>query len=80
MRMEQFPKELAERIRDGMAHGVTDDQMVKGIVSLGNLLGRFVKPDTPEEALLKEMWDVADENEKYTMANLVLRLGKKYAH
>ena len=50
--------------------------MIKGMVSIGNLLGRFVKPDSPEEAIMKEMWEVATDEEKNMMASLVLRIGK----
>ena len=73
----QFPQELARVIEDGEKHGVTDEMMVKGMVSVGNLMGQFVKPDSPEEALMKEMWEIADDNEKNTIAKLVLKMGKE---
>lgn len=73
----QFPKELAEVIEDGQKHGVNDELMVKGMISLGNLMAKFVKPDSPEEALMSEMWELASEDEKNIMANLVLKIGKK---
>ncbi|MGF7185906.1 hypothetical protein GGQ84_001999 [Desulfitispora alkaliphila] len=72
-----FPQALAERIIDGKNHGVSDENMVKGMVSLGNLMTHFVKPDSPEEALMQQMWEQANEEEKYTLANMVLRLGKQ---
>ncbi|MGE5553837.1 MAG: DUF3243 family protein [Betaproteobacteria bacterium] len=75
-----FPQEVSEVIRDGLKHGVSDEQMVKGMISIGNLMGKFVRPDTPEEALMKEIWDVADESEKETLAKLVLKVGKRRVH
>lgn len=75
-----FPRELAENIRDGLEHGVSDQQMVKGMVSLGNLFSRFVKPDTPEEALMSDLWKISTDEEKRMMAEIVLRLGKKHLH
>jgi hypothetical protein len=78
--LEDFPHELAETIRDGQKHGVSDELMVKGMISLGNLMQKFVEPDTPEEALMKEMWDEATPEEKETIAGIVLRLGKKRIH
>jgi len=78
--MDMFPKELAQTIADGKKHGVSDEQMVKGMVSVGNLLGRFVKADSAEEALMKEMWEIASNDEKMTLASLVLKLGKKHLH
>lgn len=78
--MEMFPKELAQTIEDGQKHGISDEQMVKGMVSVGNLLGKFVKADSPEEALMKEMWEISDNTEKTTLASLVLKLGRKHLH
>jgi hypothetical protein len=74
--VRDFPQELAETIIDGSKHGISDELMIKGMVSIGNLLGRFVKPDSPEEAIMKEMWEVATDEEKNMMASLVLRIGK----
>ena len=76
-KIEEFPKELAEKIKDGQEHGVNDEMMVKGMISLGNLMAYFVEPDSPEEALMQQLWDEANEEEKKTLANLVLRLGKQ---
>ena len=75
--VKEFPKELSEVILDGQKHGVGDELMIKGMVSVGNLMGRFVTPDSPEEALMKEMWEIADDNEKNTIAKLVLKMGKE---
>lgn len=77
---ESFPKELAETIRDGLNHGITDELMIEGMISISNLLGHFIKPDSPEEALIKEIWETADKNEKRVIAGIVLRVGKKKIH
>ena len=76
----QFPQELAEKIREGQRHGVSEENMVKGIVSIGNLLKRFVQPDSPEEALMIQIWDNATAEEKEMLAKLVVRIGKKHVH
>ena len=77
----EFPQALARVIEVGEKHGVTDDMMVKGMVSVGNLMGQFVKPDSPEEALMKEMWEAATDQEKDAVAHMVLKVGrKKLAH
>lgn len=73
----QFPQELARVIQDGEKHGVTEEMMVKGMVSVGNLMGQFVKPDSPEEALMKEMWESANDQEKNAVAQMVLKVGRK---
>lgn len=74
----QFPQELAPgSFQDGEKHGVTEEMMVKGMVSVGNLMGQFVKPDSPEEALMKEMWESANDQEKNAVAQMVLKVGRK---
>lgn len=72
-----FPKALANTIADGQKHGVSDEMMIKGMVSLGNLFSHFVKPDSPEEALLNQMWEIATQEEKNILAKIALRLGKQ---
>lgn len=72
----QFPQALADVITDGEKHGVSQEMMVKGMVSVGNLMGQFVKPDSPEEALMKEMWENASEQEKTAVAQMALKVGR----
>ena len=73
----QFPQQLSRVIEDGQKHGLSDELMVKGMVSVGNLMGQFVKPDSPEEALMKEMWECANDQEKTAVAQMVLKVGRK---
>ena len=73
----QFPQQLSRVIEDGQKHGLSEDMMVKGMVSVGNLMGQFVKPDSPEEALMKEMWECASDQEKTAVAQMVLKVGRK---
>ena len=72
-----FPQQLSRVIEDGQKHGLSEDMMVKGMVSVGNLMGQFVKPDSPEEALMKEMWECASDQEKTAVAQMVLKVGRK---
>jgi len=78
--LESFPRELAAKIQEGQRAGLTDEQIVQGIVNLGNVMSRFVKPDSPEEALMRELWNIATEDEKKILAGLVLRMGKRVIH
>jgi hypothetical protein len=78
--VENFPKELADKIREGKRAGLSDEQIVDGIIHLGDVLAKFVRPDSPEESLMKEMWRVASADEKRTLAGLVFRLGSRVVH
>lgn len=73
-KLESFPKEIAAKIQEGRRAGLSDEQIAEGIVHLGNVVAKFVKPDSPEEALMEKMWDVSTDEEKRTMANIVLRM------
>ena len=73
----QCPQQLSRVIEDGQKHGLSEEMMVKGMVSVGNLMGQFVKPDSPEEALMKEMWECASDQEKTAVAQMVLKVGRK---
>lgn len=77
---ENFPKDLADKIREGKRAGLSDEQIVDGIIHLGDVLAKFVRPDSPEESLMKEMWRVASADEKRTLASLVFRLGSRVVH
>ncbi|NPV26410.1 MAG: DUF3243 family protein [Firmicutes bacterium] len=78
--ISNFPEELAQNIRDGLKHGLSEEMMVKGLVSVGNLMSRFVKPDSVEESLMNEIWQTATDEEKRMLAEIVLRMGKKRVH
>lgn len=77
---EAVPRELAGVIQNGMKHGLTEEQIVKGMVSLGNFAQRVTTPDTPEEALIKAMWNEATDDEKNMISRIILRVGKKDPH
>lgn len=78
--LENFPKDLAAKIQEGKRTGLSDEQIVDGIVHLGDVLAKFVRPDSPEEALVREMWRAATADERRTLAGLVLRIGSKVVH
>lgn len=75
-----FPKELAQVVADGIKHGVSEEQIVRGMVSLGNFAEKVISPDNAEEALIKALWDEATREEKETLARIVLRVAKKKLH
>ncbi len=72
-----IPKELSEVIQDGLAHGVSEEQIVKGMISIGNFAGEVTAPDNPEEGFVKAMWNEAKPDEKEMLARIVLRIGKR---
>ena len=65
--MVEFAEEL------GMSH-----DRIKGMAAqAGDLLAQHVPPANPEQKVLKELWDVADEHEQETLAGLMTKLAKR---
>ncbi len=46
---------------------------------IGNWLAREADPRTPEQRLLKELWTVADAQEKEAMASALVKLVQRQA-
>lgn len=78
--MENFPEELAARIRQGREAGLTDEQIAKGIVELGDVMVKFVTPDSPEEALMRRMWEISTDEEKRMFGNVIVRMSSDQPH
>ncbi len=51
--LSKLPGKLADTVKEGLLHGLSDEQMISGIVGLGNLADTFVKPDDASEALVR---------------------------
>lgn len=68
---------LQEAIKRGREFGMTD-QMIKDLsVNVGDFLATKVCPATPEEQLMKEMWEVADQEQRKTIATLMFKMVEK---
>lgn len=80
MDLSKLPGKLADTVREGLLHGLSDEQMIRGIVSLGNLADSFVKPDDASEALVQAIWHNATKEEKEVLARIIVRMAKKEKH
>ena len=65
---------LHDAIQEGRKYGMSDEEMKTWAVEVGDYLAKNVCAGTAEEALLKELWDVAAPEERKTLANLIFKL------
>ena len=65
---------LHEAIKEGRKYGLTDEEMKAWAAEVGGYLAKNVCAGTPEEALLKELWDVATPDERKVLASLIFKL------
>jgi hypothetical protein len=67
-----------ETLRDGIATakgiGIPDEDIKDMAVRLGDFLAEKVCPATKEEELIKEIWTVAEPEERKVLANIIFRM------
>lgn len=73
----QWRGTLKEAIERGREFGLSDDMIKKLSVNVGEFLAKRVCPATPEEQLMKDMWDVATPDERRTLASLMFKMIEK---
>ncbi|NOU93363.1 DUF3243 family protein [Paenibacillus sp. LMG 31456] len=71
---DRWKEFLNERVQQAEHAGMKDETINKLAVQIGEFLSDKVDPENNEERVLKELWDVADENEKKTIARLMVKL------
>ena len=65
---------LADRLDQAKQHGM-DQQTISAVAAeVGDYLAQSVEPKNGEEAVLKELWSVASEQEQQAMANIMIKL------
>lgn len=65
---------LAERVNQAQAVGLSDETISKLAFQIGEFLQDKVDPQNGEELLLKQLWDVGTEDERKTVARLMVKL------
>jgi len=68
---------LKDAIAEGRKYGLSDQEIKTWAVEVGDYLANNVCAGTPEETLLKELWDIASADERKTLANLIFQLVSK---
>lgn len=65
---------VREAIEAGRQFGMTEDQMKKAAMEVGDFLAEKVCPATKEEELLKDMWNKATAEERKCLASVILKV------
>jgi len=65
---------LAERVNQAQAAGLSDETISKLAYQIGEFLNDKVDPKNEEERILKLLWDVGTEEERKTIARLMVKL------
>lgn len=65
---------LADRVEQAKKIGLSEEAISNLAYEIGSFLDERVDPKNDEQRALKEIWDVGDENERMTIARLMVKL------
>lgn len=73
---DNWKKFLKARVEQGKNMGLTEDTINNLAFEIGSFLDERVDPKNDEQRVLKELWDVGDEQERQTIAKLMVKLSE----
>ena len=65
---------LEERVEHAKQSGMNEETIANLAYQIGEFLDEKVDPKNGEERLLKELWDIGSEDERKTIARLMVKL------
>lgn len=74
---DKWKEFLAQRVSAAQRSGMKEDTISNLAYQIGEFLSDKIDPKNKEERLLKELWDVGNEDEQRTLARLMVKLVDK---
>ena len=74
---DKWKEFLGERVKEAQKAGMSDETISNLAYHIGQFLDKKVDPKNGEERLLKELWDVGTDEERKTIARLMVKLVEK---
>jgi hypothetical protein len=74
---DKWKEFLGERVSQAEAVGMSDETVTKLAFQIGQYLEDKIDPKNEEERVLKELWDAGNEQERKTLAHLMVKLVRK---
>jgi len=69
-----FKSYLQDQLAKGQKLGLSDDLLAKGAKFVADHLAKNEEPKNREQKVLQELWKVAEEDEKKTLAKLLVKM------
>lgn len=70
----EWKSQLQEAVQIGESLNLSPDQMAERAEQIGDFLAQRIDPKNPEQKLLKELWQAADDEEQKTLAGILIKL------
>jgi hypothetical protein len=74
---DKWKEFLAERVGQAEHAGMSEETISKLAFQIGEFLADKVDPENTQERVLKELWDAGNEEDKRTLARLMVKLVDK---
>jgi len=74
---EEWKKQLGNAVEFAEEMGINREQIEELAQRAGQILAENVEPANPEQKTLKELWELAGDNEKKTLVKLVTKMVNK---
>ena len=71
---DQWKKTVGEAIKTARKLGMPDKAIEVASVKVGEFLASRICAESPEEKLIKELWDAGDANDRKVLGKLLFRV------
>jgi hypothetical protein len=74
---DQWKGFLGDRLKQAEKQGMDQSTISNIATEIGGYLAEQVDPKNPEERVLSDLWNVANEEERHAIANIMVKLVQK---
>jgi hypothetical protein len=71
---DQWKSFLGQRLQQAQQQGMNSEVISDIAYQIGDYLAKQVDPKNPEERVLADLWNVANEQEQHAIANAMVKL------
>ncbi len=71
---ESWKDFLGDRLHQAQSQGISEHAISDLAYDIGDYLSNHVDAKNPEEAVVKQLWNVADTKEQHAIANMMVKL------
>ncbi|PUA35915.1 DUF3243 domain-containing protein [Paenibacillus elgii] len=75
---DRWKEFLGERVEQAERAGMTEETISQLAFQIGEFLSDKIDPENKEERVLKDLWDVCDEEERKVLAGAMVKLAKAH--
>lgn len=68
---------LAQAVNTGESMGMDKKEIVQKAEAVGDFLANSVDPQNPEQGILKELWEAADDSQQQQLAEMLINVVSK---